>query len=199
MLKRREESSTYLTHVCRHCCSGESPEKRWNVRSFHSTLWLSSAVDVDIYSWWKPQCWAENSILYFIFSLGYLCYEDVYRQESGRWCSLHFFLTFLLSFSLTQCLLTSAQCDSFYVGESKNSLFFRINKWPPVLLPVTIHTKSLDRYSLSIDLVIRSENDLIRKYCGQSPELSLSVRNSWVCSWKVLEFKQILWWCVSVN
>ena len=28
MLKRREECDTYLTHVCRHHCSGENPVKR---------------------------------------------------------------------------------------------------------------------------------------------------------------------------
>ena len=41
VLKRRKESDTYLTHVCRHCWSRESP-----VKSFQPTLWLSSAVDV---------------------------------------------------------------------------------------------------------------------------------------------------------
>ena len=44
MLKRREECDTYLTHVCRHHCSRESPVKRWNIRSLHPTLWFSSAV-----------------------------------------------------------------------------------------------------------------------------------------------------------
>ena len=34
MLKRREECYTYLTHVYRRHSSGDSPEKRWNIRSF---------------------------------------------------------------------------------------------------------------------------------------------------------------------
>jgi hypothetical protein len=34
---------------------------------------------------------------HFIFSLGYLHYKDVYRHESGRCRSLHFFLTFFKS------------------------------------------------------------------------------------------------------
>ena len=51
MLKWREECATYLTHVCRHRCSRENPVKRWNIRSFQLTLWLSSAVDA--YNWLK--------------------------------------------------------------------------------------------------------------------------------------------------
>ena len=50
MLKRREERDTYLTHVCWHHSSGGSAEKRWNTRSFQATLWLSSALDVYVYS-----------------------------------------------------------------------------------------------------------------------------------------------------
>ena len=48
MLKR-EESNTYLTHISRHHCSGDSRVKRWNIRSFQPRLWLSSAVDLKIY------------------------------------------------------------------------------------------------------------------------------------------------------
>ena len=36
---------------------------------------------------------AESSILYFIFSLGSLCYSDIYRRESGR-CHSSLFNTF---------------------------------------------------------------------------------------------------------
>ena len=42
MLKRMEECDTYLTHVCRHHWSRESPVKRLNTRNFQP-----SAVDVD--------------------------------------------------------------------------------------------------------------------------------------------------------
>ena len=47
MLKRREECDIYQTHEFRHHCSEESPVKRWNIRSFQPTLWLSSAIDVN--------------------------------------------------------------------------------------------------------------------------------------------------------
>jgi hypothetical protein len=103
MLKRREESDTYLTHVCRHLNSGDSLEKRLNMRSFQPSLWLSSAVDV--YKDWvslhlclqlmKATVLAESSS-YLIFSPGYLRYWDVNRHESGRCHSLPFFLTFFI-------------------------------------------------------------------------------------------------------
>ena len=51
------------------------------------TLW-----SVYFYSWWKPQYWLKAP---FIFSPGSLCYNDVYRLESGRCRTLPFFLTFL--------------------------------------------------------------------------------------------------------
>ena len=44
---------------------------------------------------------AESSILYFMFSPGSLRSSDVYRRESGRCCTLPFFLTFL-SFHLSR-------------------------------------------------------------------------------------------------
>ena len=44
MLEKREESDTYLTHVCIYQHSIENPVKRW--RSFQPTLWLSSAEEV---------------------------------------------------------------------------------------------------------------------------------------------------------
>jgi hypothetical protein len=34
MLKRREESDTYLTHVCRHCWSRKSPMKIQEISAF---------------------------------------------------------------------------------------------------------------------------------------------------------------------
>ena len=64
MLKIRAECDTYLTHVCRHYSSGDSLEKRCDIKSFQPTLWLSSVIDVDWsvygYSWWKPQCWLKT-------------------------------------------------------------------------------------------------------------------------------------------
>ena len=111
MLKRREESDIYLTHICRHLHSGDSVEKRRNMRSFQSTLWLSLAIDSgdspekrrkistfsqkcdfhQLYQLLQATVLAESSS-YFFFSPGYLCYKDVYRRESGRCCSLPFFL-----------------------------------------------------------------------------------------------------------
>jgi len=55
-----------------------------------------------------------ESFLYFIFSLGYLCYCYVYRCESGRCCTFSFFLKFfdhftflgfpfILPFKITTC------------------------------------------------------------------------------------------------
>ena len=59
---------------------------------FHLLWHLLTLWSVYIYSWWKPQC----SWKLFIFSPGYLRYCDVYRCESGRCCTLPFFLTFLI-------------------------------------------------------------------------------------------------------
>ena len=86
MLKRREECTTYLTHVCRHNYSEEIPVKRWNMRSFQPTLWLSSAIDV---------------------TPGSLRYSDVYRHESGRCCTLSFILTFFTLVLFTICLFVA--------------------------------------------------------------------------------------------
>ena len=59
-VKRREECNTYLTHICRLHCSGDSMEKRSNIRRFQPTLRLSLAVEVDyVYTWWKPQFWMK--------------------------------------------------------------------------------------------------------------------------------------------
>ena len=41
----------------------------------------------------------------FIFSPGSLCYSNVYRHESGRYCTLPFFITFFIISSLQVFLL----------------------------------------------------------------------------------------------
>jgi len=90
MLKRRDECNTYLTLICRHHWSRGCPVKRWNIRSFQP-------IDpVYICSWWKPQFWLKA--LYFIFSQGSLYSSDVYRCESGKCCTLPFFLTFIFHY-----------------------------------------------------------------------------------------------------
>jgi len=55
-------------------------------------MWLSSTVDLLQLHLMKVTVLAENS---FIFSLGSLCYPDIYRCESGKCCTLPFFLTSL--------------------------------------------------------------------------------------------------------
>ena len=47
MLRWRKECNTYLTHVFRHHCSEKKLVRRWNIRSFQPTLWLSSTVDIN--------------------------------------------------------------------------------------------------------------------------------------------------------
>ena len=59
MLKRREESDTYLTHICRHHSSGDSLEKRLNMRDFQPALWFSSAVEVD----WPIELYCINGVV----------------------------------------------------------------------------------------------------------------------------------------
>ena len=51
----------------------------------------------------KATVLAESS-LYFIFSLGSLCSSHVYRHESGRCCTLPFFLTRLLKVKILKSL-----------------------------------------------------------------------------------------------
>ena len=48
-LKRGENCNTYLTHVCRQLWSLERSERTDREPNYQSTLWLSSAVEVDIY------------------------------------------------------------------------------------------------------------------------------------------------------
>ena len=57
-IKRREESDTYPTHVCRHPRSGDSPE--------------------NVYSWWRPQCWLKAPhILSFLWAIFAMMTTDV--------------------------------------------------------------------------------------------------------------------------
>ena len=89
MLERREECDAYLTHICRHCCS------------LHLQLMKATVL-------------AESSI-HFIFSQSSFCPSNVYRHESGRCCTLPFFLTFFIcSFKILYALRQSAdKCHSF--------------------------------------------------------------------------------------
>ena len=84
MLKSREECDTYLTHICRHQCSRESPVTRWNIRSFQPTLRLSSAVDI---------------------------VSNVYRCESESCHTLPFFLTFFILRVWRRRLLASVEIE----------------------------------------------------------------------------------------
>ena len=84
-LKRREECDTYLTHICRHSCSGENPVMKadespsvgWKLYLIFDLFTGFSPLQLCLQMWvrqvsyfyslWKPQ--AESYILYFIFSL----------------------------------------------------------------------------------------------------------------------------------
>ena len=57
ILKRREESDTHLTHVCRHCRSKKSSMKIDRIRIVY------------FFSWWKPQCWLTAPIPYIFIEL----------------------------------------------------------------------------------------------------------------------------------
>jgi hypothetical protein len=46
-IKKNGKCDSYLTHIWRYHCSGDSPVKILNIRSFQLTLRLSSAVDID--------------------------------------------------------------------------------------------------------------------------------------------------------
>ena len=54
---------------------------------------IASIISVSIYSWWKPQCWLENTI--FLFLKVSLCSATVCRHESG---ASHFFPSYLTIF-----------------------------------------------------------------------------------------------------
>ena len=95
MLTRREDRDTYLTPICRHPCSVDSQEKRWNMRSFQPTLWLSSAIDIGWYSRWKPQCWLKAPHFSYL-----LCAIADTRMSTDRCRSLPFLLTFLIRLSI---------------------------------------------------------------------------------------------------
>ena len=87
MLERREEYGTYLTHICRHCCSRKNPVRRQNIRSFQPTLWLVKATVL-----------AESS-LYFVFSLSFFRSSNVHRRVS-RCCTLSMFYFILQCFQI---------------------------------------------------------------------------------------------------
>ena len=127
MIKRREESGTYLTHVCRHHSSGDSLEKRLNMGRLVNTVAFMSCRHKKLHlQLIKATVLAESS-LYFIFSPGYLHYCDAYRQGSGRCCSLSFFLTFLSPLQLSNYWKTK-------IFQHKNdfiiSIHLKICPWP---------------------------------------------------------------------
>ena len=55
---------------------------------------------------------------HFIFSLWSICYADVYRHESGRFCNLPFFLTYFLSFHLSRVCFYIKIAVLCYIGDS---------------------------------------------------------------------------------
>ena len=55
---------------------------------------LLTLRSIYFYSWWKPQCWLKG--LYFIFSLGSLCYNDVYTLCWLKTRTFHIFFPLLV-------------------------------------------------------------------------------------------------------
>ena len=116
MFTRRDESDTYLTHVSRHPCRGDSTEKRWNMRAFSQHFGQSTSIADESHSVsWK--------FSYFISSPHYHCYKDVYRHESGRCHSFPFLLTFSTMFFF-----------SLFVPFNPRALNFFSNSFPFLFL-----------------------------------------------------------------
>ena len=82
ILKRREESNTYLFHVCRHRRS-----RQVMMKIADST----STADESHSAGWKLQ--------FHQFSLWSVCSGDVYRHDTGRCRSLPFFLIYFYYFT----------------------------------------------------------------------------------------------------
>ena len=115
MLKRREECNTYLTHVCRHCWSGENNlVNRQNIEFSANTVAfiscrcrLMSTRDESHSVGWK----------FYIVPFHQVLSRDVHRCESGRCCTLPFFLTFFIITPIfVTFLIRTLFCNSRSVG-----------------------------------------------------------------------------------
>ena len=95
MLKRREDSKTYLTHVCRHHWSKKSPVKIDEI----SGAFSESTLSVYIYSWWKPQCCLKAPDILSIFNKLFLLQRCL--QTWVRWCRSFPFLAFFYHFTFS--------------------------------------------------------------------------------------------------
>ena len=91
MLKSREESDTYLTHVCRHNWSRKSLVKIDEISGAFSQHCGFHQLQTYIYQ----ERWL---LIFHQFSQGSFCSINVNRRESGRCCSLLFFLIFFIIF-----------------------------------------------------------------------------------------------------
>jgi hypothetical protein len=72
MLKRREESDTYLTHICRHYSSRESPEKKitYEELSENTVAFIRYRLRCSLYLQpMKATVLAESSSYFFFFLL----------------------------------------------------------------------------------------------------------------------------------
>ena len=87
-----EECDTYLTHISRHCWSGELSEKIKYIELSANTV---TSISCSCLQLMKATVLAESCI-YFTFSLSYLRSSDVYRHESARCHNLTLFLTFMI-------------------------------------------------------------------------------------------------------
>ena len=64
--------------------------------SCRSRLLPDSCRHLHIITWWKQQCWLKPPSFY-VFTVIYWHYADIFRHESGRCCTLPFFLTYFFS------------------------------------------------------------------------------------------------------
>ena len=83
---------TYLTHVCRQSCSGE--KIKYEELSANTVTFISCRHRLTKDSLGLPHPYFPFPFQRHLLTL---CYKDVYRHESGRCCSLPFFLTFFIS------------------------------------------------------------------------------------------------------
>ena len=99
ILKRKEESDTYLTHVCRHHWSRKSSMKYMEQElSAYTMAFISCRSRLQLI---KATVQAE-SYFHRLISSSSFCSSDVYRHESGICRSLLFFFKYFLSFYLSR-------------------------------------------------------------------------------------------------
>ena len=98
ILKLREESDSYLTHVCRYHWSRQISMKVHGVGTLsqqHGFHQLYSSTADESHS-------VGSKLLLHPLSSRFVCCSNVYRRESGRCHSLSFMLIYFLTFYLSR-------------------------------------------------------------------------------------------------